>query len=536
MSNSFKVDVSPDMNMYRLLQSQDYTVHSALSEFIDNSIQSYLDNRDSIQTIDKKNQKLKVKISIDSKKKEIIILDNAGGINKDNFQKAIKMDVNAKHKKSSLSKFGVGMKTAAVWFSSTWEIETSALYSKEKLISEFNLKKLLMSGETEMSVYIENERGKNHYTKLTIKNSNRIEPREYYEETVIPHLAETFIKFKDFMVIEIQYDNITLSRKRKGKEENAYFIPSEPLNYPLVNSKGETINNNKKIWKKRIKLNYKGDDVRGYFIIMRKGSYIANPGIRLFRNRRVIEGTIIEPNRPEILVGTKNKYAPQRLYGELHLDNFEVNFMKTKFNYNLNPLYLRLRRELQEEKFIDQAEFFKVKEAKKDKQPEQVSDDTPTTPSKSIIVRSKGKSTKKKIPLNNTKIQKSEEIDHKLLNLKRKKLYSLYNSLCIVSLQEHPYLSYVGSWAFLECLARYMGNTDNNSFESFYKNKINSWYKKTSRTEKKSLEDAIKDIYSKGNDAKHSYIREFSDSKQLNKDFKVLENFIIKCINDINEE
>ena len=180
MSNSFKVDVSPDMNMYRLLQSQSYSIHSALSEFVDNSIQSYIDKRSAIQITDKKTNNLKINISINSKKKEIIISDNAHGINRENFQKAIKMGTDAVHKKSSLSKFGVGMKTAAVWFSNTWVIETSALNSGEKLICKFDLNKLLKRGETEISVFREEEKQKKHYTNIIIKNSLRMESKEYY--------------------------------------------------------------------------------------------------------------------------------------------------------------------------------------------------------------------------------------------------------------------------------------------------------------------------------------------------------------------
>ena len=165
ISDSFEVDVSPHMNMYRLLQSQNYTIHSALSEFVDNSVQSYIDNKN---TTERKNE-LKIKISINNETKEIIILDNAYGISRENFQKAIKMNTNTSHKTNSLSKFGVGMKTAAVWLSDTWAIETSALNYKEKLISNFNLDKLLETGKKEIPVHVESEKEKNHYTKIIIQ-------------------------------------------------------------------------------------------------------------------------------------------------------------------------------------------------------------------------------------------------------------------------------------------------------------------------------------------------------------------------------
>ena len=265
MSNSFKVDISPDMNMYRLLQSQSYSIHSALSEFVDNSIQSYIDKRSSIQITDKKTKNLKINISINSNKKEIIISDNAHGINRENFQKAIKMGADATHhKKSSLSKFGVGMKTAAVWFSNTWVIETSALNSGEKLICKFDLNKLLESGETEISVSREEEKQKKHYTNIIIKNPLKMESKKYYEETLIPHLEETFVKFKDFLSVEVEYNNEKLQKKWK-KQNKAYFEPTEPLFYPAVDKNGEPQDSSKKMWKQKIDMDYKGCQVKGFF-------------------------------------------------------------------------------------------------------------------------------------------------------------------------------------------------------------------------------------------------------------------------------
>ena len=122
-----------------------------------------------------------------------------------------------------------------------------------------------------------------------------------------------------------------LKEKKRAKFKKVYFEPPNPLNYPVVDKEGEPINNNKKdMEKEKITLDYHGREVKGYFIIMKTGSYF-QPGIRLFRNRRLIKGSIVEPNRPGILLGTKNKYASERLYGELHLDDFKIDFMKTKF-------------------------------------------------------------------------------------------------------------------------------------------------------------------------------------------------------------
>ena len=518
---SFKVDVSPDMSMYKWLQSQSYDVYSALSEFVDNSIQSYIENEKSIQSVDKEFKKLKIKIIVNSKKSEISIEDNAHGINRKNFQEAIKMGINAPHKSSSLSEFGIGMKTAAIWFSSHWNIETSSLNSEEKLLFEFDLDKLLKNNEKQVSVRSEKEKKEIHYTKIIIKNSKKIENKNYFQNTVIPHLAETYIKFKN-VSIDIKYDNKLLPKKWK-KKNKAHFTPVNPLNHPLVNSKGNHVGPFKK-WKKKIDCNYKNRPIKGFFMIMEKGSY-EQPGLRLFRNRRVIEGTIIKPNRPKILFGTSNKYASQRFYGELRLDGFRTNFMKTKIEENLEGLYQKLKENLKKDKYFEQVNNYKP--TKMENKQEEISE--PPRKEKEFIARKKdGSEKRKKSSTDLIKIPISSEIKEKLEGLEYNKLYHLYNSLCAISLKEHPYLAYIGSWTFFECLSFMMGNKEGCAFDGFYNNKINKWYPKDQN--RKRIKDAITQIHSKGNFSKHDYKYQFSDALQLHNEFKVLEKFIIKCI------
>ena len=272
------------------------------------------------------------------------------------------------------------------------------------------------------------------------------------------------------------------------------------------------------------------------FIIMKQGSY-SQPGVRLFRNRRVIEGTLIHPNRPKILLGTENKYASQRLYGELHLDDFDIDFMKTKFSGDLEPLYQKLKKELQKNKFIDQVNYYR---SKKDKDSYGETSDKKQKPaSKEWITRPKnGKERRIKItPPSKTNIMSSEEIRSQLEKLEKKKLFHLYNSLCETSLVKHPYLAYIGSSAFLEGLSVIMGKTnDKESFYAFFGNKLNSWEQyKNDRSTKKRIQSITKEIHEKGNFSKHDFDYEFSDAKQLHNDFKALDSFIVDCINEIQD-
>ena len=164
----FSVNVAPEMLIYKILQSQPYEIGTALAEFVDNSVQSFINNREAIERVSRGAPALSIQITIDSASNKLVIEDNAGGISRDDFQKAVRLGTHSQGINNSLSVYGIGMKTSAVWFADRWRIETSALASNEKLLSEFDLDKLLATDSTEMIVQSEEEHVNNHYTKITI--------------------------------------------------------------------------------------------------------------------------------------------------------------------------------------------------------------------------------------------------------------------------------------------------------------------------------------------------------------------------------
>ncbi|WP_201342123.1 hypothetical protein [Abyssogena phaseoliformis symbiont] len=60
------IDAAPEMMLYKVLQGQSYDEEVAMSEFVDNSIQSFIGNKDAI--IEKNpNQNFTIDIKIDTK-------------------------------------------------------------------------------------------------------------------------------------------------------------------------------------------------------------------------------------------------------------------------------------------------------------------------------------------------------------------------------------------------------------------------------------------------------------------------------------
>lgn len=516
----FEVDVSPEMQLYKILQRQSYGVDTALAEFVDNSIQSFIDKENAIKAIDGKETKLNLVITIDSSKKQIIIKDNASGINRSDFQRAIRMGRpgGMTHDKSSLSVYGIGMKSSAIWFSDTWQIETSALGSVEKLTTTFDLDRLLREGTSKIPVTSDPEEANEHYTKITINNSQRNFDRDFFQDTALPYIQETFFKFKDILNIELLFDDAPL------ETDNAFLDTPEPLIYPPVDKNGNKLSEDSKEWKKQIDIKYQGRNVKGFIMIMNPGGY-HQPGIRLLRNRRVIIGTQGggRQNKPKVLLKTSNKFSAQRVYGELTLSDFPVNFTKTDFDENLEGLYLKLRHDLAgdptttEDNFIHQTEYYRAKRAKKTSGNKKSTGKKKSSPSSSSRM--------------SEQIELSQDVYSLLSQLENGKLVRLYESICNISLIDHPVLAYVGAWTLLECLATNMGNKPEKAFDAFYNEKLNKFTR--DRSKRSEFRTPIKDIHSKGNANKHGGVYEARDARQLISDFEAIEPFLIYCIGEL---
>ena len=515
--NNFRVDVSPEMRLYKILQRQAYGIETALAEFVDNSIQSFRDKQDAIKAIDGPKPKLKVRIVISSSDKRIMIEDNAAGINRADFQRAIRMgnDEHRTPQSESLSVYGIGMKSSAIWFSNRWTIETSSLGSVEKLTTTFDLDQLLASGNTQIEVETTPEDVNEHYTRITINDCLRDlgDQNNRFADSVLPYLQETFFRFKN-VFIEIEHDRLVLTTKK------AELKVPEPLVYPRVNKEGDPLSKKPVVWKKTLRFTHDKKPVTGFIMIRETGSY-RGPGIRLLRNDRVIVGTQGggRQNKPEVLIGTRNKFAAQRIYGEVKLNDFPVNFMKTGFDIDLESLYRAIKTEISarppdvEEDYIDQASFFrknKVKGGGKKK------------PKKKGKPRRAPSS--KEIPF-------SQDLNDALEKLPIKKLFRLYRSLCNVSLIEDPVLAYVGAWTLLESLATQMGKETKTSFSAFFNQEINQIV--TDKGKRADYKNVIEDIGKKGNMNKHSASYESMDARQLVSDFPTIEEFLIHCAENV---
>lgn len=314
---SEKVGIRPDVGVLAVLRHLNYRPWYALAEYVDNSIDSYLKNKDALLAANGPGYRLRVAIEIDSTARVITILDNAAGISASDLGRALQVAAPPPNRKG-LSEFGMGMKAASCWFSPLWGVKTKALGEGVARTVRFDVDSIVSNHTQELDVSLSEMPADAHFT--AIKLSQVFEPPYKKTTTKIKsHLASIYRAFilSGELTITVNGDELT------------HEMP-EVLVAPLYNSEGgQPIR-----WLQEVAFECKGGrSVRGFAAIRETGS-TAEAGFSLFRRGRVIVGSHEDVYRPEALFGRGNSYRSQRLFGEFHLEGFGVSHTKDGFQWD----------------------------------------------------------------------------------------------------------------------------------------------------------------------------------------------------------
>src|SRR5262249_28303254 len=145
------------------------------------------------------------------------------------------------------------------------------------------------------------------------------------------HLSDIYRVFMRDGILELRFNGTPL----------IYEAPTI-LQAPYYKEK----NGDAKFWHKAIEFDFgEGLSVHG-FAALREPASTARAGFALFRRGRLIQGSGDEGYRPAHVFGQSNSYRYQRLFGELHLEGFEVSHTKDGFRWDENEQpFLGLLRE-----------------------------------------------------------------------------------------------------------------------------------------------------------------------------------------------
>lgn len=296
--NMIELDIRPDASIYNIFTDLSYKPEYALGEFIDNSTASFYSNKNNLLNHDIK--QLLIEINYDKVKDELVIRDNAFGMELEDFKRSILLGVKGTTQ-GSRNEFGRGLKTAATWFGRKWTVKSTQLGSENLYVGTLDLDNI----SNTINILREKSKGKDeHGTEIIISNLNR-------------SFNVTRTKNKIF-------DRLNKMYSRDLKSGNIQILfNGTPLTYEEV----KFLTFRETFWKKDIlfSLHYRGKDynVNGFVGILEKGGY-DKTGIHLFRRNRVV--TLgYKPN--EIFAQAQSQIS-LKLYLELDMDDFDINQAK----------------------------------------------------------------------------------------------------------------------------------------------------------------------------------------------------------------
>jgi hypothetical protein len=347
MNQIEKVSIALQPSVYNTFRALNNTVALTLSEYVDNSVQSYLDNKDQLFKINKY-YVFKVSIEVDQKANQIVIKDNAAGINSMNYLRAFE-PANIPLDNTKLNEFGMGMKTASVWLANKWSVKTKAIGETVERFTEFDLHKVISENKEELIVKETPKDKTTHYTEIILSELSHNAPSAHQMDKVRRHLASVYR-------LILRNEEIKISVNGEYLQAPKYEI----LNVPFYKeSNGEDI-----LWKKEIDFQLGKYKAKGFIAILKAIQNNAN-GLVLLRRGRAIIGADDDRFFPSSIFGSAGNFRYKRLFGELELEGFDVTFNKNGFTdkENLNAFIDALRDELKDPNFnlLSQADNYRVK-------------------------------------------------------------------------------------------------------------------------------------------------------------------------------
>jgi hypothetical protein len=301
------------LDVLRSYKRLPYTHWHALAEFVDNSTQSYFNNKaalDVAYVVD--SARLEVSIVYDKEGPGLLrISDNAMGMSYEELEKALHVGLPPDNAEGR-SRYGLGMKMAASWFGNEWQIVTKKLGETTEYTVSLNVEKIASGDEELQESRVEGLDPSQHYTRIEIRDLNR-KPQ-----------GRTLGKIKEFLSgiyrLDIQRDTMRL------------LWQGVPLTYDVSwTFLKDTLGHE---YRKDFDFEVNGKRAWGWVAVLDQGGR-PKAGFAIVHKDRMVQ-TWPDAWHPESLYGQlagSNDLVNQRLVGEIHLDAFDVSHTKDDIHW-----------------------------------------------------------------------------------------------------------------------------------------------------------------------------------------------------------
>jgi len=312
---SIQLVIGPEAtNSYQRLS---YTPWHAIAEFVDNSTQSYLDNKAALdEQLAKEGRVFEVSIAYEANQANgmLRVSDNAMGMSYSDLERALHIAMPPVNRLGR-SRYGMGMKTASFWIGKKWTIQTKKLGETEAHEVTIDVDKIVSSKDMNVTYRsIPNQDPAKHYTIVEVSDHYR------------KFQGRTLGKIADFL----------RSMYRKDLETNQVRLlwRGQELTWEGFDSRLMQAADGS-LYKKEFLFDVEGKPVMGWVGILKQGEGgRPEAGFSVIQAKRVIHGWP-EAWRPTTIFGPygTNDLVNQRLVGELELDGFEVSHTKDSIQW-----------------------------------------------------------------------------------------------------------------------------------------------------------------------------------------------------------
>ena len=312
---SIQLVIGPEaINSYQRLS---YTPWHAIAEFVDNSTQSYTDNKDALDAQLKKEDRIfEVSIAYEASEGNgmLRVSDNAMGMSYTELERALHIAMPPANR-AGRSRYGMGMKTAAFWIGKKWRIQTKKLGETEAHEVTIDVDKIISSKDMNLSYrQIPSQDPETHYTVVEVSDHYR------------KFQGRTLSKIAEFLRSMYRKD---IETKQMRLLWRGVELKWEGFDARLMQAADGSL------YKKDILFDVGDKVIMGWVGILKQGEGgRVEAGFSVIQAKRVIHGWP-EAWRPTSIYGPfgTNDLVNQRLVGELELDGFEVSHTKDNIQW-----------------------------------------------------------------------------------------------------------------------------------------------------------------------------------------------------------
>ncbi|HEY9562274.1 MAG TPA: ATP-binding protein [Nocardioides sp.] len=310
------VDIQPPNDIYATFGRLNYKPWYALAEFVDNATQNFFTHASRIAELTGEDALLDIDISYDSNARVLTVADNAHGMDLAELTRAMKISAPPPDR-SGRSEFGMGLKTAACWFGSRWTVTTTQLGEPTTYSVVFDVEELSASGSKALEVQEAPANDLDHGTTLVIEGLRKpIVGRQV--EKVRKTLTSMYRQDITSGRVQVTWNGAPLA-----------YLPSPLWQHERPDGTGHEMRQSLDLVVTDPATGHE-HAVHGWVGVLEKMSSSDN-GFALFRRGRLIIGLPSEGWRPSELMGQTGSPEWKRITGELHMNDFPVNFTKDGF-------------------------------------------------------------------------------------------------------------------------------------------------------------------------------------------------------------